>query len=274
MPIKAVNAINGELLKKFGNNPESRVFDLVLKADETRLFSSTARFIDVWNTETAEHITSPLEHFNNITSLALDRETQTLYSAAVDQTTCIWDVKTSGLIKKMKDVHTIKKLALTLDNSRLITLLDSGFIKIWDTKSYETVTQFKRPGRYSLSTLALGLNEILYLGAQSGEIYALDLRNNKVIKELKGHTDDVCTLSSSIEEQLLFSESVDSTVGIWNTTTGELINLLKNPNGPNNAIYSLVFNSTESVLHVGTDNETIATCNLLDKEPAEGCLLS
>ncbi|GEM_PF-2885399 len=77
-------------------------------------------------------------------------------------------------------------------------------------------------------------------GSSEGAIFIWDVHKKTCVKELKGHSDCICSLSYSFDGKLIVSASNDHTVKIWNSETGRCLKTLR---GHEDKVYCASFSS-------------------------------
>ena len=135
-------------------------------------------------------------------------------------------------------------VAFTPNGRNLITVSDDKSIRIWNTSTGELKRTLRaqigdgsegkiytlaltRDGRY----LAIG-GFLSYKGLGSGNIKIIDLKSNRQVATLRGHTNVVHSLSFSPDGKYLASGSSDYKVRVWNVATRKAVAILKGHTKP------------------------------------------
>ncbi|PVU97702.1 hypothetical protein BB561_000368 [Smittium simulii] len=116
---KKLITIKGQ--KKSSNNPAlghtDTVLSFAISTDGKYLASgSSDRFINIWNVETLEHITTFRQHKDAVTGLAFRKGHNQLYSCSLDRMVKLWNVDQRGYIETLfghqdgiNDICTIQR---------------------------------------------------------------------------------------------------------------------------------------------------------------------
>ncbi|MBE9143597.1 hypothetical protein [Planktothrix mougeotii] len=116
------------------------VLTLVLTSDGKQVISGSAdHTIKVWSLETGQEIYTLRGHQGIIPTLALSSDGKILYSGSEDKTVKLWSLETQQEIAGFECQQSIRSLAVTPDNNKLIACLEDGFLQIWDLKTLSLV---------------------------------------------------------------------------------------------------------------------------------------
>lgn len=141
-------------------------------------------------------------------------------------------------------------VAFSVDGRSLISVSDDKSIRIWNSSTGELKQtlrgQIGDGSEGKIYTLALSPNEryiavggfLSYDGSGSGNIRIIDIKSNKQVARLIGHTNVVHSVNFSKDGRYLVSGSSDNSIRIWNVSSKRQIAKLK---GHTNAIYGVVF---------------------------------
>ena len=86
------------------------------------------------------------------------------------------------------------------NNEKIITLIEScddGYIRIWNFHSGEILKRIKVQDKY-IYGICLWDNDILFVGGGNKNLNIVDLNEEKIIRNLDGHNDDVLTIKTII----------------------------------------------------------------------------
>eukprot|EP00698_Gefionella_okellyi_P016802 TRINITY_DN4837_c0_g1_i1.p1 TRINITY_DN4837_c0_g1~~TRINITY_DN4837_c0_g1_i1.p1 ORF type:complete len:989 (+),score=200.34 TRINITY_DN4837_c0_g1_i1:54-3020(+) len=129
------------------------------------------------------------------------------------------------------------------EHTLLATATADCTVQFWDTQTYERKRQM-RVDRPQHALQWAGPLQTLFTASTTGTIYAWSLSNPEAVEQrhkLDGHTDvcmDILLLNNSHN---LASASLDTTVRVWDGTTGEERQRLE---GHAKGVYALTFNQT------------------------------
>ncbi|RIA83883.1 hypothetical protein C1645_785306 [Glomus cerebriforme] len=137
------------------------------------------------------------------------------------------------------------------DGRILLSGSGDGDVKVWSiTKNSMELLKVLKGSDAGILTLAIQ-DELLFCGAQGGDIKIYDLETYHHIRSLMAHDDDVLALT--VGDYCLFSGSADGTIKKWNRTF-EISNTYRDHTG---IILSLVLSPNKSLLISGANDQLI-----------------
>jgi WD40 repeat protein len=156
---------------------------------------SDDRTIRVWNIENGIRInTSLLKHLGEVGNIAVAPNHQYLVSGSGDHTLKIWDFETGTHLNTLKGHHDyIAGICIIPDGRHII----SGSGK--DPRDYEEDE------------------------SKEFTIRIWDCRSGESIRQLDGHSKQICNVKVSPDGKYLFSGSKDSAIRMWDWMTGKCI---------------------------------------------------
>ena len=225
-----------------------------------------------------------VEHRYAVYSIAFSPDGETLASGSADKTIGLWSAtaeKQSGLRSSTGNVIKI----VNPWNPKEITHFGRGVVatssngNVSNTKHIKTLVGHRYPV-FSVvfspdgTTLASGSedNTIILWDTTTGEHTRTLARPTGPFvgptDTLAGHTDTVYSVAFSPDGETLASGSEDSTIILWNMTTGEHIKTLARPTGPfvgptdtlaghTDTVYSVAFSPDGATLASGSADNTI-----------------
>lgn len=141
----------------------------------------------------------------------------------------VFDVHSKREIKTFSLTSgTLNAIAIATDGNRIAAASQKS-IYVWDVSSGSVVTQIKSPS--DLAAVAIfGGNDYLAAGGTDKSIrtwkIAVAAKDQKVLKELKGHTDAVTSLAAGIGNNIV-SGSADKTVRTWDAAAGKALKTMQ-----------------------------------------------
>lgn len=223
-------------------------------------------------------------HRYAVYSIAFSPDGETLASGSADKTIGLWSAtkeKQGGL---MSITGSVDK-TINPWNAKKNVLITGGFTAISPQGNVSNTKHIKTlvGHRYTVHTVAFSPDgQTLASGGEDNAIILWDTTTGEHTRTLArptgafvgptetlvGHTDTVYSVAFSPDGETLASGSEDSTIILWNTTTGEHIKTLARPTGPfvgpadtlaghTDTVYSVAFSPDGTTLASGSADNTI-----------------
>ena len=174
--------------------------------------------VRIWNLQSEEQEGTPMEHVDEITSLAVALDGSKIISSDDGGEISVWDVESHKLVKAWSHQEGYPEVAIS-PNDWLIAA-GGDTVGIY-TMEGEQVNSFYVNDVFSLSfspdgnKLACGTkNDIRVYDVKTGTL---------VLDPLKGHKYRIRSVLWSRDGSRLFSASPDGTIRCWNYSTGEQV---------------------------------------------------
>ena len=226
-----------------------------------------------------------VEHRYAVNSVAFSPDGKILASGSADKTIGLWSAtaekqmglrsSTTGNVDKTINPWNVRKNGL-ITRGMSVTSSDGN---VSNTKHLKTLVGH----RYTVHSVAFSPDgKTLASGSEDNTIILWDTTTGEHTRTLAsptgpfveptdtlvGHTDTVYSVAFSPDGRTLASGSEDSTVILWDTTTGEHIKTLARPTGPfvgptaplaghTDTVYSVAFSPDGQVLASGSADNTI-----------------
>jgi WD40 repeat protein len=186
----------------------------------------------------------------------------------------LWEARTGEEIREFPAVEgAIYGVAFSPDNRWLAAGGADGMVRIWDTrdpasKAHELPREHKGMVKHVMflpdgRLVSAGGSSI---GDEFGEVKLWDLATERVL-DLRGHTQMVQALACSPDSRRLATGSLDFTIKLWDTNTGEEVFTLR---GHTAGVLRLVFSPNGRRLASGSIDRTV---RVWDTGPPTACVL-
>lgn len=183
--------------------------------------SSLDGTVKVWNAESGSVINTIRSHTGDVYSVSISKDERRIASAGLDGRVVISDLANGETLKVFSDFNGwCQAVVFSPDGERIAVSTTDGNVSVWEIESGKRLQTFEsRSGQMSLAWSPDGK----YLASGFINISIWDTTTGKVFKTLKGHDYYVYSLAFSPDGKLLASASLDTTIGIWDAGSGEII---------------------------------------------------
>ncbi|MBV9959791.1 MAG: WD40 repeat domain-containing protein, partial [Acidobacteria bacterium] len=183
----------------------------------------------LWNIETGS-VQSTIK-YANITHLEFSPDSKTIVTSSTDPHIKIWDVETGSLKQEIKEGSTTIYRAVFSPDGKLVAFNDGQkHIVWWNVQTGEIRRSRGEDDAYYLNDLAFSPDgKILASCASYGaEVKLWDVQTLALIRELKGHTEEIEAVAFSPDGKTLASGGWDKQLKLWDVATGNLKQSLNN----------------------------------------------
>jgi WD40 repeat protein len=205
---------------------------------------------------------------DEVNSLALSADGQTLVSVGADSTIKIWHTGALDLIDILhKHNGSVRCVAFTPDGKKLATGGDDRKVLFWNLRDRQVENTLCLDDTAAHSMVVSPDGKILITGSyRKIKVWQLTSYYNKKnqqeikpIHTLMGHSHIVSSLAISANSEFLISGSQDKTIRVWNLVTGQLIHTLKSHR---DGVYAVVLSPNQQIIASGSADKTIKLWHL------------
>jgi WD40 repeat protein len=208
----------------------ANVTHLAFSPDGKRLATASEdNTVKVWNPDMGRELITLVGHLDGVASVAFSPDGGRLVSASYDNTVRVWE-SASGLLCFTLAGHVapVVDVAYSPDGRRLATASLDDTIRLWSAQSGHAVEAL-RPAGGGLIGLVFSPDGRRLAGAcgrQPGDVSVLDAATGKEVLSLKGHQKQIAAVAYAPDGKRLASLSMDNTVRVWDTATGQALHTL------------------------------------------------
>lgn len=207
---------------------------------------------------TLEKITVLNDHKEMVNYIAFSKDGKQMASCSEDNMVFIWDTthwKHTGTIRSEDEPLAV---AFVPDGKQVFVVDHNNSLSKWDIDS---------GARQTIDNIGCAVNDIkispdgktLAIACDVKTIVIWDVVENKLNKKLKGHNDDVMSISFSTDGQKLISGGKDCQVIVWDASDWKQLQVLK---GHNEDILSVVLSPNCERAASGTNDNKLALWDL------------
>ncbi|KIJ40581.1 hypothetical protein M422DRAFT_173569, partial [Sphaerobolus stellatus SS14] len=244
---------------------DQRINSVEFSPDGQKVVSGSGdQTIRIWNADTGELITGPLEgHSAPVNSVSFSSDGQRIVSESDDNTIRIWNADTGELITGPMEGHSslVTSVTFSSDGQRIVSGSFDKMIRIWNADTGELIIgPLEGHSHWVTSVSCSSDGQKIVSGSHDNKIRIWNADTGELITgPLEGHSGWVSSVSFSSDGQRVVSGSGDETIRIWNADTGELI--IGPLEGHSDLVTSTSFSSDGQRVVSGSGDATIRIWN-------------
>ena len=254
-------ATGRQLCKLQGHH--ANVTRLAFSPDGQRLATASEdHTVKVWKPDTGRELVTLVGHVDGVAGVAFSPDGGRLVSAGYDHTVRVWD-SASGLLcfNRAGHVAPVMDVAYSPDGQRLATASLDHTIKFWSAKGGHA-TEARRPAGGALSRLVFspdGQHLAGGGGRRPGDVVVLDAATGKEVRTLTGHEMQIAAVAYAPDGKRVASLSLDNTVRVWDTATGQALRTLRLGGKPSGGtdFRGLAYSADGKRLAAAAETETV-----------------
>jgi WD40 repeat protein len=207
--------------------------------------------------ESTSLVKTLIGHNDQVGSVAISPNGQTLVSGSEDHSIKIWHLSTGTLVRTLSHSNGVTAVAISSDGQTLVTGSRDSTIKIWhlSTGTLVRTLSHSRP----VASVAISRDGQTLVSGSSDTIKIWKMSTGIVVRTLTGHSSWVESLAISRDGQTLVSGSWDNTIKIWNLSNGSLKRTIS---GHCKHVFSVVISPNGQFLISSSLDNTIKIWNL------------
>ncbi|MDO4584232.1 MAG: WD40 repeat domain-containing protein [Planctomycetia bacterium] len=188
-------------------------------------------------------------------AIAYDEPRHRVVIAGKDPIIRMLDLKTMEIQKAFRGhENAVFAVAVSPNGERLASGGADGSLYIWDTQDPEEPLAMLKGHKNGVNALVFYSDTILISAGADKVIRAWNLKTEKSVRMMTGHTDVVLALALSPDKKLLLSGGLDDSIRLWNPKTGKQ---LKKLTGHTDEVSTLAFSPDGKIFVSGSWDNTI-----------------
>jgi WD40 repeat protein len=175
--------------------------------------------LTVWDASNGLGLADLEEHADRITACAITPDGQRVVAGSDQGTVTVWDVDYRRPLCTLDGLASkVDACAVTADG-KLGAAASLATLIVWDIERECAVRTVRLDGVVSACTMTND-GRCVIIGEDSGALTVWDIRNNKKLATLDGHTNAILACAVTDDGQKLVSASRDRTLKIWELDAG------------------------------------------------------
>ncbi len=193
--------------------------------------SSWDNTIKIWDVSTLELKCTCTGHTNKINGICCNKNATIVVSGSDDESIRVWSFVNSNVACSLVITYTvgIRSVCIANDESRIISGSDDSLINIWSISTGDLLHSLSgHTGSIEYLIINKLDTKIVSTGGDyldrdnSIRIWDLGQRRCEIVLD-NGHTESVYCARYSDDESMIVTCSIDKTIKLWSSSTGELL---------------------------------------------------
>ncbi|VTU01420.1 (myosin heavy-chain) kinase : WD40 repeat-containing protein OS=Haliscomenobacter hydrossis (strain ATCC 27775 / DSM 1100 / LMG 10767 / O) GN=Halhy_6675 PE=4 SV=1: WD40: WD40: WD40 [Gemmataceae bacterium] len=164
----------------------------------------------------------------------------------------IWDATGKELVVLKGHDGVVLSVEFSSDGTRLLTLDESSYVRVWDVKSGEQLLKYRPPSWYNHSC-AFSPDGAHFVAGGMKDVQVVDAKTGDVVQTFKGHARPVSYVAFSPCGTRLVTSCWDGVGRVWDVKTGKELFVLAAP--ANHNLRPLAFTPDGTRIAAGTGGD-------------------
>lgn len=251
------------------------VLSIALSPDkQTLVTASDGTTVKFWDLASGECIRILPDYNSYVWAVAFSPDGKTLATGSEDKTVKIWDTLTGQCLQTLHEhSERVWLVAFNPDGQTLISASENQTMKLWDVLTGQCLRTVDGYSNWVLSVAFSPDGQMLASSSEDQRVRLWDVVTGECLQTLQGHTNLVSSvtfapqninvrtgkfITSDIEtkqeSQILASTSDDTTIKLWDATTGECVKTLW---GHSSWVNAVSFSDDGQILASASRDQTI-----------------
>jgi WD40 repeat protein len=246
----------GTCLREIDNSPSAQYLNITPNGQLAITVTSRYWIVPtlVVNIETGKVLRIFKGHTASVNSAKLTPDGRCGITASWDNTLKVWDIERGNCASK-KAGDRIEKI-LVVPNRRQAICMSSKSMRVWDMNSAVFIKEsgISIVGQFGISP---GCQYVATVSQIGHNVCIWDFESEKLLHEMKGHTERICSISFTSNGQYVISSSYDMTLRVWEVESGICLFIFNHPETKNKGISGFSITPDDKLL-IATNYDQIA----------------
>jgi len=176
----------------------------------------------VWDAETGQPLTKPLEHDDSVTSARFSPDGALILTTSSDQTARLWDAQTGQKLTTVTNSSAVFSAGFSPDGKRIVTGSLDGTAQVWDARSGQPL--LSKPLKHDsqvIHALFSPDGKVVLTVSDDHTARLWDAQTGQPIGQALKHRDKVWSAQFSRDGRRIATASDDGTARVWDAQTGQ-----------------------------------------------------
>lgn len=222
--------------------------------------ASSDKTVRLWNITSIDNF----RHFDvpddQINAMALSPDGKRLVYGGFEPSARVWDIENGKELMRLQGKGELVTACEFSPDGRWIVTASNRGAQLWDAQTGRELKQFRIEEKSGaiFGTAFSRDSRMLALGGRDKIVRLWNVETGALIRELKGHTNRICSVSFSPDGRTLASTGGDKTIRLWNVETGVETKLIE---GHTDDVYVLAFSPDGQRIATGGADLTVRLWN-------------
>ena len=203
------------------------------------------------------------KHNDIVTSVRFIPGDSLMVTSSVDSTIKIWERKSGGIVKEIKQLSGIAYMDLSSDGNYVVTGGYDSTVRLWRITDGVLLKEFKGHSGTVWTVAFTNDGKKVASGGNDGLVNIWDVESGALLHKLQGHRRIVWSVKFDPGGTKLASSSFDFSIKLWNVDDGKLVWDNKEHK---ETVVDIAFSHDGKMLASTSDDKTIKLWNVAEQK--------
>jgi WD40 repeat protein/serine/threonine protein kinase len=206
----------------FWRHPMLLSAEAAMEAEATGVRRDYGLSTRVWNAQSGQPLTRPLEHGVVVWSAQFSPDGKRIVTALADGTARVWDAQTDQpLTEPMQHSRRITSAQFSPDGKRIVTASLDETARVWDAQTGKPLTRPLMHGALVNSAQFSPDGQRVVTGCSDGTARLWDAQSGQLLSESSKHSGAVQSAQFSPDGKWILTATDDHTARVWDAQSGQ-----------------------------------------------------